>query len=285
MKRLTFLVAVLVALITAAAAMATPAPKTTGDIGYTAYTTVQRHLEFNAIQSKTDTCGTFWNVTGVSQFSFRLTGDTTDYTHHVTLTQNGQTVGGEGGFPLTGGDTYHWNVTDGSVIGNAFSLTWVYDTLAPDAVGVVNNMTGTIASDGSIAGTWSDNYTGGAPAPDATRGGTFSAPAGSATPYATYCGKGNAYYSDADGNWYFVNVKAVSVTGTHAWFAGPVIAGNVGVGNWLFVEVYDGGEPGKLVDQAWGSFTNEISAIDGVTGQLHPADGPFTITSGNLQVH
>ena len=118
-----------------------------------------------------------------------------------------------------------------------------------------------------------------------SRTGTFTAPAGSATAYATYCGKGNAYYSDADGNWYFVNVTAVSVKGAYAWFAGPVIAGNVGVGNWLFVKVYDGGEPGKLVDKAWGSFTTQAAALAGVGAQATPADGPFTITSGNLQVH
>jgi len=266
---------VLAAAVTAASAMAAPAPKTTGGIGYTAYTDVQRHLSFNAIQSKTDTCGTFWNVTSVSQFTFRLTGDTTDYTHHVTLTQTGQTVGGEGGYPLTGGDQYHWNVTDGSIVGNALSLSAEYDL---GATGTVMNISGTVASDGSISGTWNDDFGG-------ARTGTFTAPAGSATAYATYCGKGNAYYSDASGNWYFVNVKAVTVDGDDAWFAGPVIAGNVGVGNWLFVKVHDGGEPGKLVDQASGSFTDEITAINGVTGKLAPADGPFTITSGNLQVH
>jgi len=287
LKRLAFLVAVLVAGVSAVAAMAAPAPKTTGGIGYTVGSDVQRQLSFNAIQSKTDTCGTFWNVTGVSQFSFRLTGDTTDYTHHVTLTQSGQTVGGSGGYPLTGGDTYHWNVTAGSAIGNAFSLTWVYDALAPDAVGVVNNMTGTIAPDGSISGTWSDNY-GGAPAPAATRGGTFTAPAGSATAFATYCGKGTAYYSDAAGIWYLVNVKAVKVVGDNAWFAGPVVAGNLGAtapNNWLFVKVHDGGEPGKLVDQVWGQVTDEITAVNGVTAGATPTTGPVTITSGNLQVH
>lgn len=255
--------------------MAAPAPKTTGGIGYTAYSDVQRHLEFVAIQSRTNTCGTFWNVTPVSQFTFRLTGDTVDYTHHVTLTQSGLTVGGDGGYPLTGGDAYHWNITSGSIVGNTLLLTAVYDL---GAVDTTMNINGTVAPDGSISGTWADNYGG-------ARTGTFTAPAGSAVAFATYCGKGNAYYSDANGLWYFVNVKAVSVDGTNAWFAGPVIAGNVGVGNWLFVKVYDGGEPGKLVDQAWGSFTDEISAINGVTGELAPGDGPFTITSGNLQVH
>jgi hypothetical protein len=279
MKRLigglVVLVAVMVASVTAAVAMAAPAPKTTGGIGYTAYTTTQRHLSFVAIQSKTDTCGTFWNVTGVSQLTFRLTDDTTDYTHHVTLTQSGQSVGGSGGYPLTGGDVYHWNIDTGSLVGDALSLTASYDLGAP---GTVMHINGTVAPDGSINGTWDDNFGG-------ARTGTFTAPAGSATASATYCGKGNAYYSDADGNWYFVNVKAVNVSGADAWFAGPVVAGNVGAGQWLFVKVHDGGEPGKNVDQASGSFTDEITAVNGVTGKLNPADGPFTISSGNLQVH
>ena len=51
------------------------------------------------------------------------------------------------------------------------------------------------------------------------------------------------------------------------------------------MKVVDGGEPGKHVDKAWGSFTDEITAINGVTGKHTPADGPTTITSGNLQVH
>ena len=51
MKRLVFLVVVLVAALTAAAsAMAASAPKTTGDFGYS-FGGVQRHLTFNAIQS------------------------------------------------------------------------------------------------------------------------------------------------------------------------------------------------------------------------------------------
>ena len=282
MKRLVFLVALLATCITAAVAIAAPAPKTTGGIGYTAYSDVQRHLEFVAIQSNTNTCGTFWNVTSVTSFSFYLGSDlTTPYTHDATLTQNGQSVGGSGGYPVGGPFTYAWHVTSGSVVGNALNLTIVYDG-GPDATGTVMTMIGAIAWNGSISGTWADNY----PPPSGARAGTFTAPAGSATAYATYCGKGNAYYSDASGLWYFVNVTAVSVNGADAWFAGPVIASNFGAeGNWLFVKVHDGGEPGKLVDQAWGSFTTQAAALAGVGARATPADGPFTITSGNLQVH
>jgi hypothetical protein len=270
---------VLVAAVTAASAMAagSPAPKTTGDIGYSAYD-VQRHLTFNAIQSTKDTCGTLWNVEGSKQFTFRLNGDTTDYTHHAELTQNGQNLTGFGGYPATGPETYHWNVTSGSVNGNAFSLTWVYDDLAADAVGVVNKMDGTIAADGSISGKWTDNYQGG------TREGTFTSLADTAvgTPY---CGKGNLSYTDVAGNGYFVNIKAVHVVGKDAWFAGPVVDGNVGAGQWLFAKVHDGGEPAYKVDHVWGSFTDEATALAGViAADSSPADGLFEITSGNLQV-
>jgi hypothetical protein len=276
MKRLAFLVAVLVAGVSAAVAVAAPAPKTTGDIGYTAYSDVQRHLTFNAIEKPTDTCGTFWNVTTVTQFAFRLTGDTTEYVHHVSLTQNGQTVGGQGGYPLTGGDQYHWNVTSGSLVGSALSLTVVYDL---GATGTVMHIAGTVGADGSITGTWDDNFGG-------TRTGTFTAPAGSATPVTTYCGKGTAYYSDASGLWYLVSVTAVSVLDDDAWFAGPVVASNFGAeGNWLFVKAHDGGEPGYQVDQVWGSFTTQSAALAGVGLHATPADGAFAITSGNLQVH
>ena len=276
MKRLGMLVVVLVAAVTAASAMAAPAPKTTGDVGYSAFG-LQRHFTFNAIQSSKDTCGTFWNVEGVKQFSFRLTGDTTDYTHRVSLTQNGQNLTGSGGFPLTGAETYHWNVTGGSVNGTAFSLTWAYDGLAPDAVGVVHQMTGIIAAGGSISGTWTDNYQGG------TRTGTFTAPAASAVG-TQYCGKGNASYTDTDGEGYFVNVKAVNVVGDDAWFAGPVVDGNVGAGQWLFAMVHDGGEPAYLVDNIGGYFTDEATALQSVINKTDPGD-LFPITSGNLQVH
>jgi hypothetical protein len=273
MKRLVFLVVVLVAAITAASAMAAPAPKTTGGIGYTAYSEVQRHLSFNAIQSTKDTCSTFWNIEGVTSITFNYAG--TDYIHTASLTQNGASIVGSGGY--TGIPTNTWVVNPGStVVGNALNLTWNY--ASPDSlVSPVQNvmtMQGTIGASGVISGQWSQT---------SGEAGTFTA-TGAATG-TTYCGKGSVSYSDAAGIAYFVNVKAVKVVGDTAWFAGPVIDGNAGMGQWLFVKVVDGGEPGKLVDKASGSFTDEVTAINGVIGMQNPADGPFTITSGNLQVH
>ncbi len=285
MKRLigglVVLTAVIVASITAAVAMAAPAPKTTGDIGYTA-NSVQRHLTFNAIQANTNTCGTLWNVTGVHDINFVYQSVT--YHHTATLTQNGLSLlgTGTGGYVPAGVQLNTWVVNAGTgstVVGNAFSLNATYTDPA-EVVGIDLTMSGIIASNGSISGTFTQS--GGVL-------GTFTVPAGSATPTVSYCGKGTALYTDENGLSYLVNVTTVSVSGADAWFAGPVVLSNFGAeGNWLFAKVHDGGEPGKVVDKVWGSFTDQATATSGVAGHLTPADGGatgFAITSGNLQVH
>lgn len=98
-----------------------------------------------------------WNVTGNYELTFVLTGDNTPYTHHATLTQTGSTVTGDGGYPATGVDTYHWNVTSGTQSGNTLNLTALYDL---GATGTVMHLNGTIASDGTVSGTWDDNFGG-----------------------------------------------------------------------------------------------------------------------------
>ena len=55
-----------------------------------------------------------------------------NYTHHVTLTQNGQTVGGSGGYPLRAAYEYHWNITQGSLFGNTLELKALYDFGHPE---------------------------------------------------------------------------------------------------------------------------------------------------------
>jgi hypothetical protein len=80
-----------------------------------------------------------------------------------------------------------------------------------------------------------------------------------------------------------VDVQYVVISGKTAWFAGPVVSGNVGTGQWLFTKVVDKG--GKNKDQIWGSFTTDSAAKNGVATMANPGDGPFTITSGNIQVH
>lgn len=115
-----------------------------------------------------------WNVTGDYEITFFLDGDVsnTPYIHHAELAQTGSTVTGDGGYPATGGDTYHWNVTTGSQTGNSLNLTVDYDL---GAIGTTMNMTGTIAPDGTVTGTWSDNFGG-------SRTGTWSITKGVSTP-------------------------------------------------------------------------------------------------------
>lgn len=115
-----------------------------------------------------------WNATGTYQITFFLDPDTsvTPYVHHATLTQSGTTVTGDGGYPATGGDTYHWNVTSGTQIGDSINLTAVYDL---GAVGITLNLIGTIAPAGTVTGTWNDNFGG-------TRTGTWSITKGVSVP-------------------------------------------------------------------------------------------------------
>lgn len=114
---------------------------------------------------------TGWDVSGNWQVAFDYLG--TPYTHDMTLAQVMSTgaVSGSGGYPAGGPYAYAWSITAGSVSGNAIDLTADY-TLG--AVGTTMHMHGTIAADGSMSGTWDDNYLGG------TRTGTWSTASGSA---------------------------------------------------------------------------------------------------------
>lgn len=99
-----------------------------------------------------------WNVTGIYNVDFTCsTGCSGTYTHHMTLTQSGTNVTGDGGYPATGGDTYHWNITSGTQTGDSLNLTTLYDL---GAAGTVMHINGTIASNGTVSGTWDDNYGG-----------------------------------------------------------------------------------------------------------------------------
>ncbi len=250
------------------------APKATGGVGYTAYG-VQRSAEFSAIESTTN-CSSSWDVTGTYVLDFKLNGDPTIYSHDAFLTQTGTSVSGNGGYPVGGPYAYSWHITSGSVTGNTVSLSILYDT---GATGTVMTMAGSIASNGTMSGTWQDNFGG-------TRNGTWATNSGNATKVAEGCtGKGTFNYSDVNGNFYTVDVQYVNVSGNETWFAGPVVSGNVGAGNWLFAKVKDVGTPGSSGDQIWGSFATQAQAINGVATMSIPADGPFNITSGNLVVH
>ena len=270
-------------------ATAAPAPKTTGDVGFNADTR-SIAFKYNAIASS-DKPITLSNIEGVTSFDFQVNGDPTNghYIHNAALTQAGENVSGTGSYAVGEAWGNTWQVTAASVVGNKLDLTWVYQTGVPGVPGVTHHMTGTIAN-GSITGTWSDNYVeGGSPASAPTRSGTFSATGAVST---TYSGKGLAFYNDAD-NYYVMVVKSVSVAGNQAWFAGQVVDTNVAdwMGLWGSFQVEDGVESENKQDKFWGAFADsEADARADVTGQLVPSTGStfsaeYLITSGNLQVH
>ena len=113
-----------------------------------------------------------WHVTGDYDITFMLTGDPTPYVHDATLTQTGMSVDGVGGHPANAAHTYEWDVTSGNVTGDAMNLAVDYTM---GAVGTTMNMVGTIAADGMVSGTWTDNFGG-------SRSGTWSITEGISTP-------------------------------------------------------------------------------------------------------
>jgi hypothetical protein len=276
-------VTVLAVAVTAASALAGPPPKATGDFGY-AFGGVQRHISFSATQSSTDTTsGVFSNVGAVNSINFKVDGDPANgtYVHNVALTQNLQSVTGTGSYAtgLDYANTSH--VTSGSVVGNKLDLTWVYDTGQAGIPGLTYHMIGTIASNGSISGTWSDNYLG------SPRTGTFTASGATSIPYS---GKGTFSYNDASGNWYFGVVKTVSVQSSDAWYSAEIIAGNLGfeslLTNNMFFKVSDVAEPGIAQDVV--SFNAGLGtaadAASAVNSRTTPNLSAF-INQGNIQVH
>lgn len=115
------------------------------------------------------------DVTGTYEVAFNLGG--TDYSHDMTLAQsNTGALTGNGGSPV-GANVYTWIVTSGSVSGNNVDLYANY-TATADAVTpqTVMHMLGTVALDGTMSGTWSDNYNAG------VREGTWRTTTGVALP-------------------------------------------------------------------------------------------------------
>lgn len=101
-----------------------------------------------------------WDTTGDYVIAFEHLG--TDYPHDMDLTQDGMgDLTGNGGSPA-GANTYTWVITSGDVDGDTITFAADY-TATPDAVTPQTTLevVGTIAPDGSMSGTWSDNYAGG----------------------------------------------------------------------------------------------------------------------------
>lgn len=130
------------------------------------------NTEYTVYLSKTYAPYQLANVAGNWTFNFELGGI---YPHSVTLNQSGANVTGGGTYPVGGPQQYAWTIDSGQVSGNTFNFTAHY-TVGADALSplTVMNVSGNILSDGSLSGTWNDNYAGG------YRTGSFTATGGSA---------------------------------------------------------------------------------------------------------
>ncbi len=118
----------------------------------------------------------YWDVSGSHVIDFNYSGATSS--HDISLTQDALgDLTGNGGYPAGGAHTYTWALTSGDV--NESTVQFTADYTAPtDATTPLTTLmaSGTVAADGSITGTWSDNYQGG------SRTGSWSTAAGVADP-------------------------------------------------------------------------------------------------------
>lgn len=101
-----------------------------------------------------------WDVEGSYVVEMEYLGS--EYSHDMSLTQNNLgEINGTGGSP-SGSNVYMWDITSGSVSGDTIDFYANY-TATADAVTpqTVMHVVGTVAPDGTMSGTWSDNYQGG----------------------------------------------------------------------------------------------------------------------------
>lgn len=146
-----------------------------------------------------------WNTTDDYVINMEYLGD--DSLHDVTLVQdNAGNLSGTGGSP-SGSTTYQWTINDGVVTGDNIVFTADYtatsDAVTPQTTLIVD---GIVASDGTVSGTWSDNYQGN------ERSGTLSTVSGTATPLPADQ-NGDDFIDTAEGIPFYGDI-AVSLTET-----------------------------------------------------------------------
>jgi hypothetical protein len=151
-------------------------------------------------------------------------------------------------FAGTGDSGVGWISTfTGTVGGGQFDLAMTEINASDPTETYQLTAEGAIASDGSVAGTWADNYGSG-------RTGTFS-----------ISSIGHEVFS------YVAPVSSVSVSGSAADFSYTIPSGSPLAGTVVYVHVTDGGSPGAGND-TWSHGTSP--------GGL----GGYTIVGGNLTV-
>jgi|GEM_PF-6827840 hypothetical protein len=229
-----------------------------------------------------------WNVTGSYVVNMEYLG--INYAHDMSLTQDSSgNLTGNGGSP-SGANVYKWALTSGTVSGNSIDFLANY-TATADAVTpqTVLHVTGTIASDGKISGTWSDNYQGG------SRSGSLSTVSGAAVALRTLtvvkAGNGSGTITSspagincgADCSKSFDNNASVTLTATSA--AGSSFAGwsgdCTGTGSCVLAM-----SANKAVTATFTlnvvPITFSISASAGVNGIISPS-GSVIVNSGSSQ--
>ena len=183
---------------------------------------------------------TDWDVTGNYVISFEYMGGY--YNHDMNLIQdNLAMLSGSGGHPAGGVHGYTWILNSGTVINNTIDFYANY-TASIDAVVPQTTMhvTGTIDANGSMSGTWTDNYQGG------VRGGTWTTISGLADADSDndgvlngtdYCDSGTTADSTWDVSW-GTNRWEVrdSGSGVLKWYQNQPVKKGKGA---MAVEMYD----------------------------------------------
>jgi hypothetical protein len=264
---IVFSVFALTLVLVPALAAGKSAPKATGSYDYNLYS-LDRHADFNAITTS-DSCSVKWDVSGNWLLNFNGGTGNREFRNLVQDAEGNVT----GEFYYYSGSWLYGGTLEGTVSGNTLSLHYV----RPPQFNYTGDFVGTIGNGVLTGGTFSDSHGNNL---------LWTATGTSVKVYDGCTGKGTFNYSDANGTYYTVDVKYVSVMDNMAWFAGPVVSGNFGnYGQWLFVKVVDNGEPG-VEDTSTGDFplTEEVAKFR-VATHAEPVIDDITIIGGNIQVH
>ncbi len=210
-----------------------------------------------------------WNASGSYVINMEYLG--TQYPHDMSLTQDGSgNLTGNGGSPA-GANTYTWVITSGSVSGDSISFTANY-TATADAVTpqTVLNVTGTIAPDGTISGTWSDNYQGGerAGAVSTVSGAAVAIPPAPSTVKVTIAKYIDGALATAD------LANSSTFTMNAAWSADNI---GSGTGQYTLAAANDVPYQASTVDMSSGASYSTSEVMNSVVAADCTTDAPFSL--------